>query len=73
MPQELEERKEINRLIDLLEHCEDEQERLRQMQKVRFMVTQAKMRFQRPIHLEQDDPYYDRLLDSLSNISRKAS
>ena len=73
LPPELEERKEINRLIDLLEHCEDEQERLRQMQKVRFMVTQAKLRFQRPIHLEQDDPYYDRLLDRLSDISRKAS
>ena len=72
LPPELEERKEINRLIDLLEHCEDEQERLRQMQKVRFMVTQAKIRFQRPMHLEQDDPYYDRLLDRLSDISRKA-
>ena len=71
LPPELEERKEINRLIDLLEHCEDEQERVRQMQKVRLMVTRAKVRFQRPLHLEQDDPYYDRLLDRLSDISRK--
>ena len=72
LPPELEERKEINRLIDLLEHCEDEQERVRQMQKVRLMVTRAKVSFQRPLHLEQDDPYYDRLLDRLSDISRKA-
>jgi len=72
LPPELEERKEINRLVDLLEHCEDEQEHVRQMQRVRFMVTQAKIRFQRPLHLEQDDPYYDRVLDRLSDISRKA-
>ena len=73
LPPELEERKELNRLVDLLEQCEDEQERVRQMQRVRFMITRAKMRFQRPMQIEQDDPYYDRLLDRLSDISRKAS
>ncbi|MFT3958236.1 MAG: DUF1992 domain-containing protein [Desulfovibrio sp.] len=72
LPPELEERKELNRLVDLLEHCEDEQERVRQMQRVRFMITRAKMRFQRPMQIEQDDPYYDRLLDRLSANSRKA-
>ena len=72
LPPELEERKELNRLVDLLEHCEDEQERVRQMQRVRFMVTRAKMRFQRPMQIEQDDPYYDRLLDRLSASPRKA-
>lgn len=72
LPPELEERKELNRLVDLLEQCEDEQERVRQMQRVRFMVTRAKMRFQRPMQIEQDDPYYDRLLDRLSSHPRKA-
>ena len=72
LPPELAERKELSRLVDMLENCEDEQERVRQMQKVRLMVTRAKVRFQRPLHLEQDDPYYDRLLDRLSDISRKA-
>ena len=72
LPPELEERKELNRLVDLLEQCEDEQERVRQMQRVRFMITRAKMRFQRPMQIEQDDPYYDRLLDRLSANPRKA-
>ena len=36
------------------------------------MVTRAKMRFQRPMQIEQDDPYYDRLLDRLSANPRKA-
>lgn len=66
LPPELEQRKELNRLVDLLEQCEDEQERVRQMQRLRFMITRAQIRFQRPIHLEQDDPYYDRLLERLS-------
>ena len=72
LPPELEERKELNRLVDLLEQCEDEQERVRQMQRVRFMVTRAKMRFQWPMQIEQDDPYYDCLLDRLSANPRKA-
>jgi hypothetical protein len=65
LPPELAERKEINRLADLLEHCEDERERLRQMQKLRFMVLRAQTRHQRSIRLEADDPYYARLLDRL--------
>ncbi|MDR2055293.1 MAG: DUF1992 domain-containing protein [Desulfovibrio sp.] len=66
LPPELAERKEINRLAELLEHCQDEQERLRQMQKLRFMILRAQMRHRRSIRLEGDDPYYARLLDRLS-------
>lgn len=66
LPPELAERKELNRLVDLLDSCKDEQERVRQMQKLRFMVIRAQMRCQRHLQLEQDDPYYDRLLDKLS-------
>ena len=69
LPPELAEPKEINRLADLLERCGDEQERLRQMQKLRFMILRAQMRHQRSIRLEGDDPYYARLLDRLSRNS----
>ncbi|MBO4301139.1 MAG: DUF1992 domain-containing protein [Desulfovibrio sp.] len=65
LPPELEERRELNRLVDLLDNCQDEQERVRQMQKLRFMITRARMRFPRSLQLEEDDPYYDRLLDRL--------
>lgn len=65
LPPELADRKEINSLVDLLEHCEDERERVRHMQRLRFLVVRAKMRWQRPLHLEEDDPYYDRLLEKL--------
>ena len=66
LPPELAERKELNRLVDLLDSCKDEQERVQQMLKLRFMIVRAKMRYQRHLQLEQDDPYYDRLLDKLS-------
>ena len=65
LPPELEERRELNRLVDMLDACEDEQERVRQMQRLRFMITRAKMRFPKSLHLEEDDPYYDRLLDRI--------
>lgn len=66
LPPELAERKELNRLVDLLEQCGDEQERLRLMQKLHFMVLRARMRHQRSIRVEQDDPYYERLLERLA-------
>ena len=69
-PLELAERKEISNLADMLEHCEDEQERVRQMQKLRFMILQARMKHQRPLNLD-DDTYYDRLLERLSRHDRK--
>ena len=71
LPPELAERKELSRLVDMLENCEDEQERVRQMQKLRFMIARAKMRCQRHLQLEQDDPYYDRLLDRLSASGKR--
>lgn len=70
LPPELEERKEINRLVDLLEACSDEQERLRGMQKLRFMLDRTRIRYQRPIHVDEDDPYYARILHRLATLGR---
>lgn len=71
LPPELAERKEISRLADMLEHCEDEQERVRQMQKLRFMIQRARMRRQRSIQIEQDDPYYARLLERITVLDKR--
>ena len=68
---ELEERKQISRVLDLLEQCEDEHERLSGMQKLRFLVDRSKMRFQRSIRLEEDDPYYEQILKRLSRLEKK--
>ena len=68
---ELEERKQISRVLDLLEQCEDEHERLSGMQKLRFLVDRSKMRFQRSIRLEDDDPYYEQILKRLRRLEKK--
>lgn len=65
LPPELEERKEINRLVELLDECEDEQLKVRQIQKIRFLIQRSKQRFHRSIELEEDDPYYAQILSRL--------
>lgn len=65
LPPELEERKEIQKLADLLETCTDERERLRQMERLRFLILRTRVRQGRTLQLEQYDTYYDRLLARL--------
>ncbi len=65
LPPELEERKEINRLVELLEECDDEQSKVRQIQKIRFLIQRSKQRYRRSIVLEEEDPYYAQILSRL--------
>ncbi|WP_165077202.1 MULTISPECIES: DnaJ family domain-containing protein [unclassified Desulfovibrio] len=67
LPPELAERKEIQKLADLLEGCTDERERVRQMEKLRFLILRTRMRHGRPLMLEEHDAYYDRLLARLGS------
>lgn len=65
LPPELEERKDIQRLADLLENCDDERERVRQMERLRFLILRTRMRHERSLRLEEHDSYYDRILARL--------
>lgn len=67
LPPELEERKDIQKLADLLENCVDERERLRRMERLRFLILRARMRHARPLQLEEHDAYYDRILARLES------
>ncbi len=51
LPPEIQERKEINRLVDLLEQCEDEQKRVAEMQKLRIMIERSRARFRHDIRI----------------------
>ena len=68
LPPELQERKDISRLVDLLEHCQDEKEKLRQMHRLRFMIERSRMRFGRNLHLEAADQYYEDILRRLAKL-----
>lgn len=70
LPPELAERKEIQKLADLLEACEDERERLRQMERLRFLILRTRMRHNRSLLLEEQDSYYDRLLARLEESGK---
>ncbi|MBD5417584.1 MAG: DUF1992 domain-containing protein [Desulfovibrio sp.] len=70
LPPELAERKEIQKLADLLEGCTDERERVRQMEKLRFFILRTRMRHGRPLLLEEHDTYYDRLLARLGSCGK---
>ena len=65
LPPEMQDRKDIANLVDMLEQCEDEQERVRQMQKLRLLIMRARTRHERVLHLDVEQ-YYDQLLDRLS-------
>lgn len=66
LPPEIEERKEIGKLADLLENCKDEAERIALAKKAQFMIMRLKTRHKRDVRLEEDDPYYEALLKKLA-------
>lgn len=72
LPPELEERKEIQKLADMLEACEDERERVRQMERLRFLILRTRMRQHRSLQLEEHDAYYDKLLARLERGGKGA-
>lgn len=71
IPPELAERKEITTLVEMLEQCVDEQERVRQIRKLRVMLGRAAARRNRPVALEDNDPYYRRIVERITLAERK--
>lgn len=66
VPPEVTDRKELNNILELLEQCTDAQQRVRYMQKLE--VLQRKIAAQRhsPMHLEDHDAYYQRIVEKLA-------
>jgi len=71
LPPELEDRKEIKRMEDLIAATEDEHERLRQMKKlsVLLMKVEEKRAFSSNIALQDD--YYRKVVERISVKSKK--
>ena len=59
---EVEDRKEISNIIDMLEHCEDEQLCYRQIQKLNLLVTKINEKHKRPVYLEDEQLYYAKVI-----------
>ncbi|MBO4296626.1 MAG: DUF1992 domain-containing protein [Desulfovibrio sp.] len=72
LPPEIQERKEISSLAEMVEHCSDEQTRLRQMHKLEVLIFRAKTRQGRSLRLaEINDAYFDKLLDRIHVAKKK--
>ena len=66
LPREIEEEREIERAVDLLAACTDAQERYRQIQKLNLMVTRMNLRRSRPVNLETNQLYYEKVVERVS-------
>ena len=70
VPQEIQEEKDVQTMLDLIGHLEDEQERYRQIRKLNYMVMKINQRRNRPINLEKSE-YYQEIVQSLPVASGK--
>ncbi len=73
VPAEITEEREITRIIDLLEYMEEEGERYRQMQKLNVMIMRMNERRGRPVNLEAEDTYYQRIVEKVRLAEKRFS
>lgn len=67
LPPEIQEKKDIQSMQQLLETIEDETERRQQVEKLNLMIRRLNMRRQRPIPLQEGQIYYEKLLDKINS------
>ena len=63
LPPELEDRREIGSIIELLATCDDERTICAQMQKLKLLMQKMDMRRGRPLHIA--DAYYSRVIERI--------
>ncbi|MDW7773586.1 MAG: DUF1992 domain-containing protein [Desulfobulbaceae bacterium] len=66
VPEEIALQKEIVRTEDLLAHCRDEKEKLKQMKKLNFLQFKLERRMGRGLRLDSESPYYEKVVDRVS-------
>jgi len=71
LPPEIEEKKEVQRLEDLIATTEDEHERLQQMKKLNVLLMKIDARRTKPSNIAQQDDYYRKVVERVSLNSRK--
>lgn len=66
IPEELALHREILHTQDLLRHAADEGEKLRHLRRISLLRTRLETRHGRTTHLDEDSPYYARVVERLS-------
>ena len=70
-PPEVELKKEILQVEDLLSTIKDEKEKYKQIKKLNFLVTKLNMMRSRPVNLEEQERYYGRVVSKISTQEKK--
>ena len=68
LPREIEDRKEISHLADLLAKGGDEAKMLAAARKARFLLERLQISRNRPVWLDESDPCYRALLEKLAHL-----
>lgn len=71
VPPQIADEKEIHTIVEMLEQCEDEQTRYRQMQKLNLLITRWNIRYNKPIKFEKHQLYYDKIVERVELVERK--
>lgn len=71
VPPEIETRKEISRLEQLIARTEDEYERMQQMRKLSVLLMKVESRRATPTNIAHDDEYYRKIVERTSVNSKK--
>jgi len=66
LPPEIENRKEISRLEQLIASTEDEHQRLQQMRKLSVLLMKVEANRRTPSNIAHDDDYYRRIVERTS-------
>ena len=70
LPPEIEEKKEVQRLEELIATTEDEHERLKQMKKLNVLLMKIDTKRSTPANIAQQDDYYRKVVERISLHSK---
>jgi hypothetical protein len=70
LPPEIEERKEVKKLEDLITRTEDEHERLKQMKKLNVLLMKVDARRPFSSNLTNQDDYYRKIVEKITLHSK---
>ena len=73
VPPEIEVRKEIGRLEQLIATTEDEHLRIKQMQKLNVLMMKIESSRGRPVNIADQDEYYRQIVENISSRPPKGS
>lgn len=70
LPPEVEERKEVKKLEDLIASTEDEHERLKQMKKLNVLLMKMDAKRESPVNISSQQDYYRKVVERITLHSK---